>query len=222
MRGPVAQVTSLPLGSGQGTPGYWYTYGDSTGVVVPHQPFVYSPVDNCTLPGLGGAACMKSQVPFQGYGAGMGFNFVTSGTNSDGGVSQPSVYDVSQYKGIRFYARADALGPGSQTLAVQFPDVYTDSAYPGAACTVADAGACDYYETALVDLTSDWQEYEVDFANLTQGAGGYPEPALSEQNALGIQFSVYGTAVITGAGLDAGTAGVSFDVCVGDLRFVRP
>ena len=110
-------------------------------------------------------------------------------------------------------------------VGVQFPDANTSSAYPGAACTAADAGACDFYETALVELASDCQEYEVDFADLTQLPGGYAEAALREQNALGIRFAVFGTAsldLVTDAGLDSGTQGISFDVCLGDLRFVRP
>jgi hypothetical protein len=231
--GPLIASLSNPYGQieigiapGQGTAGYWYTFGDGTGSMIPAPggPFARTPaVPPCPLP-FSYAACMSSVTPFSNYGAGMGFNFVTSGVNMSGGASQPSAYDVSAYRGIQFYARAADLGPWSQWVSVQFPDVHTDSAYPGAACIGSDAGACDENAQSTITLTSDWQLYEVDFATLTQGLGAYPENGLDLAGALGIQFAVFGGVALTAvpdAGVDPSMPpSVSFNVCVADITFV--
>jgi hypothetical protein len=193
-----------------GTPGYWYTFDDGTGSMIPASggPFARTPIaPACPLP-VNYAACMSSVQPFSGWGAAMGFDFATSSINPDGGASQPAPYDVSAYKGIRFLGRARDPGLGSQ-LWVRFYDVNTDSVYRGAACIGSDAGACDIYPQAMVPLTGDWGWYEVDFSSLEQPAGGYPETGLDTRHALGIQFA-------------GGGGGVSFDICVADIQFVRP
>ncbi len=214
----------LRIPSGVGTPGYWFTADDGTGagsmVPTPQDGFNYMPVaaaceGRLVMP-FSNAACMKSVAPYtsafpDGW-ATMGFNFMTSGTNPDGGASTPIAFDVSGFRGIRFWAMASPSG--SQTLSVQFSDVENDMAAPGAGCVQASPLQCyNFYQYTLA-LQSTWSPYEVDFDRLTQqftnAQGFYTTQGFDRNAALGITFV---------ASSDGGTP-LTFDVCVAQIYFV--
>ncbi|MDP9148507.1 MAG: hypothetical protein M3O36_00985, partial [Myxococcota bacterium] len=210
-----AQI-KLSVPPGGGTSGYWFTVDDGTGsgsmFPAPHSSFTYTPVAaTCSSP-LSNAACMKSVAPYQsgppnGWAL-MGFNFDILAPTPDSGTLL--TYDVSGYKGIRFWARAS--DSGSQSVSIQFLDAANHMAVPGAACAnVAGPLGCYNFYQETQTFQSTWSQYEVDFDKLTQrftnAQGFFTTPQFDMHAALGIQFVVDGSPL-------------SFDVCVSQIYFV--
>jgi endoglucanase len=131
--------------------GYWYTYVDKAGSTV-------EPTGNFT-PAPGGAN--GSQFAARMHGklgggstlyAGMGFSF----------TDPKSAYDISCCKGISFWAKKDGAGTGNVRFKVG--DAFTSP--EGGVCKTCynDFGA-DY------NLTNDWKQYTINFADMRQESG---------------------------------------------------
>jgi hypothetical protein len=112
---------------------------------------------------------------------------------SDGGDAGPPIpkatvpFDISQYKGIVFWAKATVAGDaGSLAIKVLFPDTDTDPR--GGVCTTAAAGAADPADTSQCYnsyaiqqemVTGEWQHFTVLYPDLmiaTDWGYQYPSP----------------------------------------------
>ncbi len=155
----------LPNG---GRAGYWYTYGDGTGTIVP------DPAGSFTMV-LGGNPGNMAQITgngFTNWGAGMGLNFLEE---ISPGVK--ASYDASAYTGVIFDIR---VGSGS-TTSVRFE--------VPASATNADTGHFG------VDLTAStaWQSVTVFFNLMTQPNWATPA-SFTASDVYGLQWKV-GTGV---------------------------
>jgi endoglucanase len=153
-----------------GRDGYWFASGDPNGSTILPSPFKMSD---------GGAGGSQHAVHIDGR---------TSDTNGSWGVLLGAnmvgvgAYDASPYAGISFKAK---VGPGSsKKVRFKVGDVNT---HP-------DGGVCkncwNHFGKDL-GLTSDWQEYQISFAEMTQEAGwGDAVPAITPGKILSINWSI--------------------------------
>ncbi|MEE9384365.1 MAG: hypothetical protein V3V08_13255 [Nannocystaceae bacterium] len=173
-----------------GRSGWLYSFVDETGTTITPG------TDNFTL-SPGGANGSAFAARFNGklsaaseVYAGFGFGFKEKEDES---------YDASKYAGVSFFAKA---APGSTTrIRVKVPDINTDP--HGKVC-----GEC-YNDFGIeLDLTQEWTQYVVPFAETRQEEGwGAPRTAAIDPSKLfGIQFMV-------------ATGGVDFDIWIDDVAF---
>jgi len=156
-----------------GRDGYWYPFHDATATGV--QTFgIKKPADRA---GSTYSAHMTA-TGFTVYGAGFGADFV---------AAKAVPYNVSAYKGIRFYAK---IAAGTQSsLKMLIPTTYSD--VMGGKCTAA-AGSMqctDHLFCALGPVTTAWTPYECDFVNLRQVGFGLKQPSLDPKSVYSVQFS---------------------------------
>lgn len=128
------------------------------------------------------------------WGALLGMRFKTLG----------QVVDGSQYTGIKFWAR----GSSSQPLKVQVQNLSMATATDGGSCVDnGTTSVCSgFHEVTAGTLTSAWQEYTVNFANLTQPVWAVPQVAFSKAQLVGVTFW-------------APNMSGSYDVWIDDVRF---
>jgi hypothetical protein len=152
----------------------------------------------------------------------------TVADGGDAGEAGPPVckvtvpFDISQYKGVAFWAKAGDLGDaGTVDLKVIFPDPDTDPR--GGICNSAAAGAGGPTDTSqcydsyaeTVEMTGDWQEFVVLFSDLQLGSFGWVTPnAFDEQHVYGINFQVQDNDA-------SGSPTVNFDFWLDDLYFIK-
>ena len=171
-----------------GRNGYWYAFHDlpATG----SQSFGI--VSDTTRSGSKFTLHM-SGMGFTGYGAGFGADFVN--------VSKvKAVYDVSAYKGIRFYAK---IATGTQpNLKLLIPTTYSDPM--GGKCNdaVAMMGCNDHLFCAINGLTTAWAVYECDFALLKQGGFGLKQTSFDPKSVYSVQFSLLTTTLAANIWVD--------------------
>ena len=170
--------------------GYWYTNHDETGgTQMPSSQFVP------TLGGVDGSAYCAgtSGHGFTEWGAKMG---VTLHQEQVG--SAPLPYDLAGRTGIAFRARGnvgiDVVVP---TLAV------LEIAHDGE-CVPSESAACNDFHGQPVALAAEWREYRLPLASLRQEGWGQVAP-FDPSRAMAIEFEI--------------DAGLTFDICVDDLRF---
>lgn len=147
------------------------------------------------------------------------------GASADAGLPVCKVtvpFDISQYKGVAFWAKAGDLGDaGSVALKVIFPDPDTDPR--GGICNSTAAGAggptdlsqCydSYAETVAV--SGQWTQYQVLFKDLSLGTFGWVTPnAFNEQQVYGIDFQLQDND-------PAGSPTENFDFWIDDLYFIK-
>ncbi len=173
--------------------GYWYAAADQLGskITAPAQGFE---------PAEGGAngSFMAAHVAGhtvsagdQGWGVEFGGNFLSA---------RGEFYDASRYVGISFRAKA---GSGMKSVRVNVSDVNT---HP-------DGGVCKNCYNHFrkdVNLTTDWQEYQLLFGELQQRPGwGDPRPEhVTPKKLISVTFAV-------------GGADSDFDIWVDDLQFLE-
>jgi hypothetical protein len=215
--------TAPPAGT---TSGLWATLTDSAQYdhlePVPWSTWSYAPVPTPyeTFPGLTSthAARFRTTEPLVNtWGAGMNIVFAPEADEGPGPPEHlgfgPSPVDLTAYKGITFWARADQ-NQDSATILVQFFDQNT---WPGGgACLDGSGGAADCYNGfgATVNLTGTFTQYTIDFATLAQqpGWGFQPVPAVPDlQQTYALVFQV---------STPRGAVSLSFDVWIDDLYFV--
>jgi hypothetical protein len=127
----------------------------------------------------------------QAYGIEVGTNLIST---------KGSLYDASKYMGVSFWAK---VGPKSiKKVRVNFPDIDT---HP-------DLGSCKNcwnHFMKEVELTTEWQEYQISFKELAQRAGwGEPRPKSVQPNQLyAFTFAMEG--------------GGDFELWVDDINFLQ-
>ncbi len=153
-----------------GRDGYWFTSADPNGSTILPTPFKMSD---------GGAGDSKRAVHVSGQ---------TSATNGAWGVLlganmvQAGAYDASPYVGIAFKAKVGAHSSNKVRFKVGDVNTHPD----GGVCK-----SCWNHFGKDLTLSSDWQEYRVSFAEMTQEAGwGDKVPAVTPGKLLSINWSI--------------------------------
>jgi hypothetical protein len=171
--------------------GYWYTNHDETagGVQMPGERFV---------PTLGGvddsAYCAGTTgYGFTEWGAKLGVTL-----QQDGLVGTVLPYDITGYTGIAFRAR------GNIGIDVAVPTPAVLETANGGECVTSEAAPCNDFHGHPVALGANWREYELPLDALRQEGWGFAAPFDATQ-ALAIEFEI--------------GAGLTFDICIDDLRF---
>jgi hypothetical protein len=152
----------------------------------------------------------------------------TVADGGDAGEAGPPIckvtvpFDISQYKGVAFWAKAGDLGDaGSVDLKVIFPDPDTDPR--GGICNSAAAGAGGPTDTSqcydsyaeTVEMSGDWQEFVVLFSDLQLATFGWVTPnPFNEMQVYGINFQVQDNDA-------SGSPTVNFDFWIDDLYFIK-
>jgi hypothetical protein len=119
---------------------------------------------------------------FADWGAGVGADMV----NLSSGKKAP--YDVSAYRGIRFYAK---IGSGTtSTVKVLLPNIYSDA--DGGKCSDADSKKrCgDHLFKSVSGLKATWDVYEVNFIDFTQQPFGLPQTGFDSTGVYSVQFTM--------------------------------
>ncbi|HEY5948947.1 MAG TPA: hypothetical protein VIV40_25825 [Kofleriaceae bacterium] len=180
-----------------GRMGGWYTFNDesTTGTQMPAgEGFT------ATAGGANGSAfaAATSGTGFTVWGAGMGFDL--NNPEAVGMTGPRAQYDASRFKGIAFMAK------GNVPITVSLEVVGVTPMDRGGTCVPSTTMGeeCDDLHGTLIDLTSDWKEYAVEFTKLRQGGWGKAVPFAATDV----------TAVLFQADMD-----VSFDFAVDDVGF---
>ncbi len=194
--GSVSQV------AGRG--GGFYMFNDGTGTQMPPPGALpdATKVDRCDSMF---ALCMSGS-GFTMWGAGMGTDLGPTSGGGDGGTGTKSPYDASMYKGISFWAKANAGSTGA--IRVSLKDKNT--APEGGVCddsVSSGATACNDDWGKALTLTMDWKPYTIMFADMRQSGWGAAYSAFDVKNVYSLQFQV--------------NQGLDFDLCIDDLAFVR-
>jgi hypothetical protein len=198
-----------------GRDGPWFTYNDmsTTGHQTPKAGGAFT--DIAVVPpreipeSLGGGeshyAAETNGYGFTLWGAGMGFNF----------LSTQAAYDASAFIGFVFWGRiGGTLGEadgGVAGIRLNVPDMNTDPR--GDVCNEAGMTCNDFFGKNLT-FTTEWQEFEVLYTDLGQLGFGTYEPALDAAHVYGCQFLVT-------TDLDNNDNGAYFDVWIDDIYFIK-
>lgn len=173
--------------------GYWYAFNDATAAGV--QAFGIKP--SADRAGSTYALHMTA-TGFTAYGAGFGADFVNV-------AKQKVAYDVSAYKGIRFYAKVATSTQTSMKMLI--PTTYSD-AMGGKCSGTVDLMRCDdHLYCPFTGLKTTWALYECDFADLVQQGFGLPQATLDPKSVYSVQFTFL-------------TKTIPADVWVDDVAFV--
>jgi hypothetical protein len=151
-----------------GRKGGWYTFNDMT-------DGMQEPPGTGFVPSPGGAgdsayAAGTSGGGFTEWGAGMGFDL--NNPEAVGETGERGAYDASRYAGLAFQARGDAdVRVALETLGVTPMD-------RGGTCTpsMTEGQECEDVHGVLIELTDEWREIQIPFAQLRQGGWGKPVP----------------------------------------------
>ena len=166
-----------------GRNGPWYPLNDGTAAGVQTFGVVLLKGADVRAGSTSTAALQMTASGFTDWGAGFGADFVNM-------AATKVPYDVSAYKGIRFYAK---IGSGAQSaLKLLIPTVYSDP--KGGKCdpsATAKVGTqCnDHPYCAINSVTTSWAVYECDFSALVQQSFGLPQLPLDPTSVYGVQFT---------------------------------
>ena len=177
-----------------GRRGHWFTFNDGTlnGFQTPEPGTLLVPDVVVPARGTSTRAAHTTGGGFVGWGAGMALDFVNEGTPGAWGLPVP--HDISQYSGVRFFAK------GNIEVRVEVTTSATTLVAEGGTCSLS----CNDHHGTFVSLSSVWTEHSVSFSTLTQRSFGTPT-TFNPATALTIQFLVLGS--------------LSFDVWIDDIRF---
>lgn len=170
--------------------GPWYAFDDGTGgAAAVFKVAAETGVDALSGSTIGGHMTGSG---FTAFGAGFGFDFVNM-------QAKKVPYDVSAYKGVRFYAKVES---GSQAaIKVLMPTTYSDPM--GGKCddTVATK-KCNDHLFVQKTLTTSWAQYQFEFADLVQQGFGLPQATLDPASVYSLQFTVPTTVLPANMWLD--------------------
>jgi hypothetical protein len=163
--------------------GSWYFASDQTvGASATPAPDATAAIPPEPIPGGRCGSRYAIRVTGQGYNE--------WGTVVGMGLRWDRAVDVSTFRGIRFWARK-----GEQhavTVRMQFQDKNT--APQGGVCMQGadgSAGNCyDNFGTDLIPLTTEWQQYQIDFRRVYQRDFGLQADALDTQNLFTIEWGI--------------------------------
>ncbi len=174
---------SLPPTNGRC--GSWFVYNDMTG---PAQ----TPPANMVFPSAPGycstLAMHTTGGPFTNYGGGIGFDL------NDCGGGTRTTYDASAHQGIAFWAKSTTAADAEFPIYLL---VLTPATVPagtagggGGTCVPADAGQmCGDSHRFAVQLTTEWQEFNVLFTDLLQAGWGIKVP-FDPSKILAMQYNI--------------------------------
>ena len=121
--------------------GNWYPFGDKGGI---------NTIDNAAMRrGASTRVMHMTGSGFNDWGSGMGADLNNSPSKN--------AYDVSAFSGITFWARAGK----AVSVTVALPELATDGSAPSHTCTT-----CDHHYFYAVAVTTTWQRFKVNFADL--------------------------------------------------------
>ena len=200
--GPMDLIDDLEDGDdaineSNGRMGGWYTFNDesTTGSQIPPGSGFTT-----TTGGADGSAFSAgtSGSGFTVWGAGMGFDLNNPTAIGLEGTRGP--YDATRFTSIAFKAK------GNVPIRVSLETVGVTPTDRGGTCTPSTTMGeeCDDLHGKPIDLTPDWQDYVVNFADLRQGGWGRNVPFAATDV----------TAVLFQTDKD-----LSFDIAVDDIRF---
>jgi serine/threonine protein kinase len=155
------------------------------------------------------AACFKSS-GFSGWLAQMGVGFMFE----RGSVVASSI-DISQYKGMRFWAYSPK---GEQKIAVRVSNQDTFTEDPRSTCNQnPKAGKCgDDFGIQSLILTPEWKEYVVNWADFTQSPSDWGQARFESFDQTRVFHAYF---AVFGRGPDLKTP--PFEFCVSQLVFTR-
>ena len=166
--------------------GTWYVFNDGTGNQLPDNLSIFKPVGpgNCTPK----FAARTSGDSFTIWGGGLGVSFFDFGT-------QAHSFDASAYRGIQFWAKANAP-PDNPTFKARVKVMVgipaTTGVANGGTCVPIDKLICEdhYYLRPTPILTSEWTFYKIIFSDvLGFGQAGFgPEVPFDPSQILSLQF----------------------------------
>jgi hypothetical protein len=197
-------VAQVLMTGGRG--GDWFVFNDGTGMQTPVK------VPNTPLTADMGGACgstyafHSTATGFTVFGAGFGADFAPKAAMATGST----VYDASAYSGIAL--RAKAANPVD--LRVSVSDAGT--APEGMICTdttdKTDKTRCGDYFGSDVMVGTDWKDFVVPFATMTQRGIGLPiATGIDKSKIYTLRAQVKGSAA----------APCVFDLWIDDVRFVK-
>jgi hypothetical protein len=212
-----------------GFAGTWSTTteGAQSGSIAPApgspSTWSYSPVPTPyeTFPGITSAhaARLRTIEPLVNTtGAGMAFAFAQQAPDAgDQSGVPPLPVDLSQYKGITFWAMAAQDPQDTRTMRVRLEDKNT--APWGGACLDGDGGTANCFDGFGVnlELTGTFTRYTIDFSMLAQEDWGFhPVPDVIDLHEVYLMI-----VEVASPGGASGGSSLSFDVWMDDLYFVN-
>jgi len=162
--------------------GPWYVFSDGTATGTLGKLTIATLTGSDVRPGSTSTAALHlTATGFIDWGAGVGADMVNQ-------MGKKAPYDVSAYRGIRFYAKV-ASGT-STTVKVLLPNIYSD--VDGGKCTDAEAAKhCgDHLFTSVSGLKTTWQVYEVKFADFAQQGFGLKQATFDPSGVYSVQFTL--------------------------------
>lgn len=163
--------------------GPWYVVADTTATGTTGPSMTIGPLATADLrPNSTGIAALHLAASgFTDWGAGVGADMVNQ-------MAKKAPYDISAYRGIRFYAK---VGSGStSTVKVLLPNTYSDA--DGGKCSdlVTTKRCGDHLFKSVSGLKTTWDVYQVNFSDLTQQAFGLPQTTIDLTGVYSIQFTL--------------------------------
>ncbi|MEI9950468.1 MAG: hypothetical protein WDO74_16160 [Pseudomonadota bacterium] len=164
--------------------GPWYVVYDATttGTISPLSSAIVPLTGADVRPGSSSTGALHLTASgFKDWGAGVGADMVNVS-------AKKAPYDVSAYRGIRFYAKI-ASGT-TATVKVLLPNIYSDA--DGGKCddTVSTKRCGDHLFKSVSGLKTTWDVYEVKFSDFTQQPFGLPQPAFDPTGVYSVQFTL--------------------------------
>ncbi|HEX2870704.1 MAG TPA: hypothetical protein VHP33_05595 [Polyangiaceae bacterium] len=169
----------LTLEQTDGRGGVWYLVGDGTTGTVAPSPLVCTPNSGAPVD-LGGFAMHITATGFTGSGSLLGADLRNT----------KLVYNGSKFTGIRFWAKVGAGTGKNKTHRVQLSDSTTDAA--GGKCVPASTVAtekCDDHFGKSMTFTTEWKQYSITFAEMTQLGWGKSAAAINKAALYGFQVT---------------------------------
>jgi serine/threonine protein kinase len=143
----------------QGRTGKWIAFHDGTGTLsLPHGPITAMSV----IPGCRGRS--RRALHFKGHA----FREWGAGVAAKLGRKRGTAFDLSGFRGVRFWARAES--PVRLRVSVATRDTL-DASY-GGDCSAPPGGVCDDHYAAHRSIGPEWVNYTVRFDTLAQGGWG--------------------------------------------------
>ena len=189
-----------------GRGGSWFLFNDGTGMQTP----VKTP--NVTLVAEAGGACNSM---FAFHSTGSGFTVFGAGFGADfapkaAGATVSTVYDASAYSGIALFAKAAT--PISLRVSVSDHGTATEGKVCVDTTDSTNKMRCGDYFGSDITLTTDWQDYELPFAKMTQRGFGLPvATGIDKSMVYTIRAQIKGSAAAPGA----------YDIWIDDVRFIK-
>jgi hypothetical protein len=163
--------------------GPWYVFSDGTATGTLGK-LTIAPLTGADVrpSGTSTAALHLTATGFTVWGAGVGADMVNQ-------MAKKAPYDVSAYRGIRFYAKI-ASG-ATPTVKVLLPNIYSD--VDGGKCVESSTGTMrcgDHLFKSVSGLKTTWAMYEVLFSELAPQGFGLPQPATFDPTGVySVQFT---------------------------------